>query len=265
MRMIALAVMLVGVAVGGAAAYHAWKFVAAGQLNAVRPEVHVARILVAKQRLAPGDRIGTGQIGWAEWPAASVPAGAFGQVEVLLGEKGDVLRVATRTIEPGEPILDSKVSEPGGRNFLEAMLPPDMRAFSIPIDSVSGVSGFVNPGDRVDILLIHGVEGGLVSRVILTDVTILATDQNTNTEMPGARLARTVTVAVTTQDAQRLSLAMGMGRLSLMLRGLGEAPATEPAAPVDSRNLDGLSPPGPAAAREVRVRRGTVVESVPVQ
>ncbi len=257
--------MIIGVALGGGAAYHAWTFATAQRMNAVQPEVLTARILVARQRLGPGDRIGTGQLAWAEWPAASVPSGAFGRVEALLGQKGDVFRVVTRTIEPGEPILETTVSEPGGRNFLEAVLPRGMSAFSIPIDSVSGVSGFVNPGDRVDILLIHGVTGGLVSRVILTDVIILATDQDANTEMRGARLARTVTVAVKTEDAQRLSVAMGMGRLSLMLRGLGQTTAEEPPAPVDSQNLEGFAMPETAAAREVRVRRGAVVESVPVR
>jgi len=183
---------------------------------------------------------------------------------VLLGDKGEIYRIATQTIEPGEPILESKVSEPGGRDIIEAVLPPGMRAFSIPVDSVTGVSGFVNPGDRVDVMLIHGAETGLVSRIILTDVMILATDQSTNSEIGGARLARTVTVSVTTGDAQRLSLAMAMGKLSLLLRGIGPGADEPPTAPLDSRSLNGEQPQA-APGRSVIVRRAGQPEKVEIE
>lgn len=266
MRILAMLVLVAGVVLGGGAAYYAWKFTAEQRLNTLRPEFETVRILVARQTLAPGARLDPKQLAWAEWPAASVPDGAFSRTEVLFGDRGELARYAMRTIERGEPILSGKVSEPGGSGRFIYNLPPGMRAVSIPVDTVSIVSGFVSPGDRVDIQLIHGVEGALVSRVILTDVEILAVDQSANTEAASPRVGRTVTVAVKTEDAQRLGLASQMGRLSLMLRGLDTPPGEQaPAAPVDSRSLDGVVEPGAAPPRTVTVRRGGETQSVPIR
>jgi pilus assembly protein CpaB len=93
---------------------------------------------------------------------------------------------------------------------------------SISIDAVSGVSGFINPGDRVDVFMIRGSGAELSSNLILENIQIIAVDQQTNTERNAPVAGRTVTVEVTPTEAQKLALAQQVGRLSLTLRGFGE-------------------------------------------
>ena len=208
-----------GAAIGGGAVFY---------LKAPREIVipHVVtgpetvRVLVAKQALSYGATIQTGHLQWVEWPKSAVPPGAFTSVEDLLGEKGDQRRIVLRSIEPGEPVLEGKITKFGVSPRMSMNLNSGMRAVSIRIDAVSGVAA----GDRVDILLTRTLEGQLVSSVILQDITVIAVDRSDNAESSSPRLGSTVTVEVDTVQAQKLALARQIGRLSLTLRGIGEPP-----------------------------------------
>ncbi len=180
--------------------------------------------------------------------------GAFTSVEELLGEKGDQRRIVLRSIEPGEPVLEGKITKFGESPRMSMNLSAGMRAVSIKIDAVSGVAGFVAAGNRVDILLTRTQEGQLVSSVILQNITIIAVDQSANSETTRARLGSTVTVEVDTVQAQKLALARQVGKLSLTLRGIGEA-NDKALAPVTVDSLSDFSAAEKAPEAKVRVRR----------
>jgi pilus assembly protein CpaB len=217
----------VGAAIGGGAVFYlktpreiAIPHVGAG------PET--VRLLVAKQSLGYGATLLSGNLKWAEWPKSAVPPGAFTSVEELLGEKGDQRRIVLRAIDPGEPILQGKITKFGESPRMPMNLGAGMRAVTISVDAVSGVGGYIAPGDRVDILLTRAQQGQLVSSVILQDITIIAVDRNDNAESSSPRLGSTVTVEVDPVQAQELAQARQVGKLSLTLRGIGEPPRMLP-------------------------------------
>ncbi len=222
-----------GAAIGGGVLYYftTYREIAVPRQQAIEriPESmaqqqgpETVRVLVAKQALGYGATLQSENLQWVEWPKAVVPPGAFTSVEELLGEKGDQKRIVLRSIEPGEPVIEAKITKFGESPRMSMNLGAGMRAVTISIDAVSGAAGYVAPGDRVDILLTRTQQGHLVSSVILQDITIIAVDQSANSETTRARLGRTVTVEVDTVQAQRLELAQQQGTLSLALRGIGE-------------------------------------------
>jgi len=212
-----------GVAIGGGAIFYL-KTPREIEIAHVVTGPETVKLLVAKQALGYGATLLPGNLQRVEWPKSAVPPGAFTSVEELLGEKGDQRRIVLRSIEPGEPILEGKITRFGESPRMSMNLSPGMRAVSIKIDAVYGVAEFVAVGDRVDILRTRIQAGRLVSRVILQDITVIAVDRRANAETTRARLGRTVTVEVDTVQAQKLALAQQMGTLSLTLHGIGEPP-----------------------------------------
>jgi len=264
MRIIAILVLVFGVALAGGALFFAsqyFKELNASMAQQQGPET--ARVLVAKQALDYGTTLQPGNLQWVEWPKAAVPPGAFTSVEALLGEKGDQRRIVLRSIEPGEPILDGKITKFGESPRMSMNLGAGMRAVSIKIDAVSGVAGFVAAGDRVDILLTRTQRGQLVSSVILQDITVIAVDQSANSETVSARLGSTVTVEVDTTQAQKLALARQVGKLSLTLRGIDES-NDQALAPVTVDSLSDFERTAVKPAFKVRVRRAGSISDVNV-
>jgi pilus assembly protein CpaB len=185
-------------------------------------EQRLARIVVASQPLAFGDPLTRENIRLQNFPAGSVPQGAFTSIERALADN----RVALRPIVPGEPVLADKVSGADGRAVLSANLPDGMRAVSVPITAITGVSGFVRPGDTVDVLLtrkidVDGATGDdLMSDVILERVQVLAIDQVANEKDTAPKVGRTAVLQVDLLDAQKLAVATRVGTLSLALRNV---------------------------------------------
>jgi Flp pilus assembly protein CpaB len=130
-----------------------------------------------------------------------------------------------------------------------------MRAVSIQVDAVSSVSGFVSPGDHVDILLTRNVDGQIVSSIPLQDIEILAVDQDQGSEGRSARVGRTVTVKVTPRQAQELAVARQLGKLSLTLRGKGATSAAKSNPPVTQDELDDLEKPETKKKKQIKVNR----------
>lgn len=266
MRIFAIFVLIFGLALTGGALYKADKF-EEERANAIRAVPTTVRILVANRTLSQGDVLGADHLTWVEWPVTAVPEGAYSSTQALFGEDHQDRRYVTRTIEPGEPILDSRISAPNQAGTIKDKLPPGFRAVSIRVDDVTSVAGFVSVGDRVDVLLTHSPQGQLVSKVFLQDVEVLAVDQIIDSERNNPQLARTVTILVTVRQAQLISLALQQGRLSLVLRGDGPAVADDVKAPsVGIDDLNGVTRAPVDPGKSVRVRKGTSnVESVRVE
>ncbi len=187
-------------------------------------------IVVATQPLEFGTKLTPQNIRMQSFPATSVPEGAFRSIQDALKDN----RVALRPIVPNEPILADKVSGPGGRATLAALLPDGMRAFSIPIDAVRGVAGFVLPGTMVDVMLTRKIQGDgatsedLRADVILSNVQVLAVDQGADEKEGKPKVGKTATLSVSLFDAQRLTIAQKIGTLSLALRKVETAASNNP-------------------------------------
>ncbi len=181
----------------------------------------LVQIAVARVPMAYGTALTAENIRMVSWPATSVPAGAFQSTKALLGAE---TRVALRPIEAGEPILPGKVTGPGGRASISALIDPDMRAVAVRISDVAGVAGFVLPNDTVDVLLTRTpkteAEGTVdpITDVLLQNIRVIAIDQGASEKNNEPKVGKTATLLVDQQGAQKLALAGQVGSLSLALR-----------------------------------------------
>jgi len=168
-------------------------------------------------------------------------------------------------MEKFEPVLGVKVTEPGQPAGLTGQLARGMRAFAVKVDVASGVSGFVQPGDHVDIYWTGasaGVEGEM-TRLIESGVKIIAVDQTADGGAGGATVARTVTVAASPEEVARLAQAQATGRLALSLVGSGDT-TENGMIEVNSKGLLGIADAQVVAVEEekvctVRTRKGADV------
>lgn len=196
--------------------------------------IETQAVIVADIDLGFGDVLDPQVLRLVDMPIDIVPAGSFTNFDALLGSGGERTIVLSR-MGYNEPILDYKVSGPGGRGSLSAVIAPGMRAASIRVNAVAGVGGFVLPGDHVDIILTRDVSIGeqnrkLTSDVLLQNVKVLGADQNADKASSAVKVVQTVTLEVAPSDAQKLSLAMDVGSLSLTLRRAGVTEITRSAA-----------------------------------
>jgi len=235
---------------------------------AAAQQQQLVRIAVAAQELEFGPPLTSDNVQLASWPADSVPQGAYREADVpRLISTGNV---AIRPIARGEPILLSRVSE---RAVLSANIPEGMRAVTVPVDSVSGVAGFVTPGDVVDVMLTRQIPGDGASgddkmtTVILESVPVLAIDLRADEQNAEAALGKTATLQANPRDAQKLVLATQVGRLSLALRNV-ESQDPSGRGTVTTRDLGGGyyirgRQAAPAAAAPVLANAGPAQSAVP--
>jgi pilus assembly protein CpaB len=150
-----------------------------------------------------------------------LPETIFRTAEELFPPNDDKPRYVLRTMEAFEPLLAVKVTEPGRPAGLTGQLSAGMRAFAINVDVTSGVSGFLQPGDNVDVWWsgTSNATGESFTQLIETSVAIVAVDQATGERAAEAEIARTVTVEVSPEQVGRLAQAQATGKLTLSLVG----------------------------------------------
>jgi len=233
-------------------------------IEANKKQIATQTVVVASQSLRFGSELGPSSLREIEWPQNAVPTGAFAKISDLLSNGR---RVVLTAIEANEPILASKVTGPGQRATLSAMITDGMRAVTIRVNDVEGVGGFVLPGDRVDVALTRqGDRTASTTDVVLQSVKVLAIDQIADERTDKPTIARSVTLEVDVNSAQKLALASSVGTLSLLLRRAGEA-NSEQARRVTMGDLLGTS--APIAAPEskfatIGVRRGSKRDDISV-
>jgi pilus assembly protein CpaB len=177
-------------------------------------------VVVAKQPLRFGTELNASMLDEVPWPAEAMPAGAFTKVSDVLGGGR---RIVLAAIEPNEPVLALKITGPGQRATLSALVKPGMKAVTIRVNDVEGVGGFVLPGDHVDVVLTRQLDkGSATTEVVLQNTRVLAVDQSADERNARATVAKSVTLEVDTVDAQKVWLASSVGSLSLLLRKAGE-------------------------------------------
>jgi len=180
------------------------------------------RVAVASVPLAFGVDITPDKVRFVDYPNTSIPPGAFTNAVQLMppGKK----RVALLPIAVNEPILSGKISAVGEGASIAALLPDGMRAATVRINDVSGVAGFIQPNDSVDVLITRNIPGAdsQVTDVLLQNVRVIAIDQQAKNADGTPKVARTATLEVAPLDAQKLALGESAGTLSLVLRKPGE-------------------------------------------
>jgi pilus assembly protein CpaB len=189
-------------------------------LEAQRKVAPPARtIVVAAKQMRFGEELAASAMREVEWPEGALPAGSFGKIADLTKGK----RIVLAAIEPNEPVLAAKVTGPGQRATLSAMLGEGMKAVTVRVNDVQGVAGFVLPGDRVDVLLTRtGEKNTATTDVVLQDARVLAIDQLADERTDKPSVVKAVTLEVNITDGERVSLASTVGTLSLLLRKAGE-------------------------------------------
>jgi pilus assembly protein CpaB len=178
----------------------------------------LGQVVVAEMDIHPGTALTGRMLRVATWPRDIIPPMAVANLKQLEG------RVANIPITKGEPILFTKLAPRGTAAGLGGLLAKDMLAVTVKTDAVSGVAGFINPGDRVDVLVEMPSPGGKnqehFSRIILQNLKVLSRGQvwDQNTEKKKPKEVPTVTLEVTPDQAEMLNLASFQGRIRLALR-----------------------------------------------
>lgn len=187
------------------------------------------RVLVADTTFARGAQIDPAATTWAKWPEDVVPDHVITEADEAFYESLSGRRART-TIYEGEPIIRAKTVEQGDKGAMAALLTPGMRAVSASITGDATASGFVLPGDRVDVMRTGDVDGETATRVILSDVRVIAIDTTLQTEGgPVALGGSRVTFELKPPQVSPFIQARETGTLTLVLRSLfeGEVPTDD--------------------------------------
>ncbi len=209
-------------------------------------------VLVANVDLPSGLFLEEAHVRWQAWPDKAIAESYYQKASTQPNELfGAVVR---KGIFAGEPLTVGSLVKPGDRGFLAAVLRPGYRAVAVSIDAKSGVAGLVFPGDRVDVLMaitvVQEIESGKKSKkvtrraaeTVLTNVRVLAVDQRVDDQNGVAKVAKTSTLEVTPKQAEMLSVAQQLGKLSFSLRSLAK---DEEELGILARSGDVLADPDP--------------------
>ena len=258
MRLLFGFVLLLGIGLAGGAVYMARDFIGQQQQQLAEAErakqaiVPTVEVYIANKQLRYGQKLTLEDVSKVRWPEAAIPTGAFTTEEDLFPDGSDMPRAVLRTMEPTEAILAAKVTNPGQDAGVSSRLSPGMRAFAIRTDVTSGVSGFLAPGDRVDISWTGNSGGQSITKLIDTSVPIIAINQSADEDRTGPVVAKTVTVEINPRQVASLAQAQTTGRLSLSLVGADDVLVSEQVE-IDQRDLLGI-----AEERVVEVERERV-------
>ncbi len=241
-----LIVLIVALGAAGIASFAAWHAVRTMPQRDV--PVPTVPTVVASRALPLGALVGAADLRLVAWPAASVVPGAFTSTEAVVN-RGLVAAVAEN-----EPVTAAKLAPAGAGAGLPPTIPNGMRAISIRVNEVVGVAGFVQPGAHVDVVgVVRGDTNSTVSRVMLTDIKVLAAGTRTDqaraaTNAPSAPTT-VVTLLVTPSEAERLALASSEGAVTLVLRNpLDTGDVTTEGTRLKALTGDGRASAGPSIA-----------------
>ncbi len=176
--------------------------------------VATGQVAVATADVSPGIALAAGSVKIVSWPRELIPPQSASALQQVEG------RVAVMPISTGEPVLFSKLAPVGTAAGLSSLLDESKRAVAVRVDDVSGVSGFVHPRDKVDVLLDMKMQGGQdsFSKTILQNITVMTIGQTWEQKENKPVVVNTVTLEVTPEQAEILNLASTEGKIRLALR-----------------------------------------------
>jgi pilus assembly protein CpaB len=207
--------LALALASGGTAAFLALRYLRQ-QATPLMAQPRNAQVVVAARNLPVGSVLGERDLKTIDWVGGSVPPGYLGSPQQALS-RGLIVAVAEN-----EPILEGKLAALGVGGGLPVIIEPGMRAFSMAVDQIVGVAGWVLPSTRVDVLLTMSDLQGTrepATKVIMQNVRTLAAGQSIQQDKEGKPQAvGVVTFLLTPEQAETLALASGQGRIQLALR-----------------------------------------------
>ena len=207
--------MLAAVAFGLIAAVSVSRYLQAAQLYTK----NLTNVVVAKIEIPIGTRIVPEQLSVVQFPKAVTPEGTFSVIdEKLIG------RVATTRISPREPVTEYRLAAVGVAGGLSSVIPDGFRAMTVKVDDVVGVSGFIQPGTLVDVVVTinppDNQQRERISKIVLQNIKVLANGANIDKPKNEKEVDRVkaVTLQVTPEQAEKLALASSEGKLQLVMR-----------------------------------------------
>ena len=216
--LIAAAVLAAGAAWGA----HQWLRLEAAKATARK--LAMSRIVVVNSELPAGQKLTASHLSLKPWPKRLLPAGHFKSIKQVEG------RVLKSPATPGEVVIASKLAAKGAAGGLAAILPDGYRALTVRVDEVIGVGGYVQAGDRVDVLLTfnRGVyRDDPATKTVLQNVSVLTVGETVVGGRKGKKATITkvtsVTLKLKPEQAERLALSMLEGKVLLALRNQGDA------------------------------------------
>jgi pilus assembly protein CpaB len=209
-----LIVMTGALVFGLLAAFSVSRYLSSAQANS-----NATKVVIAKVDIPLGTKIIPEQVGEVELQSNTIPDGAFESAEKLVG------RVAIVNIAAREAITDTKLAPQGTEGGLTALIPEGYRAMTVKVDDAAGVSGFIQPGTLVDVVVVidpkeNSTNQDPISKVVLQNIKVLANAQNIDRPKNEreATTVKAVTLQVTPEQAEKLALASNEGKLQLIMR-----------------------------------------------
>jgi len=217
--------------VGLVATFTIYRYVSVRTRVEVKPTSQVVVVKKdLKDKIQPGTALNDHSLEMAEYPKDLIPSDAARGLEQVRG------RVAMVQLTPGEPVLFGRLTPKDSASVLAARLKPENRACTVRVDDVSGVAGFIFPGDEVDVLADMQIPNSSehFSKIILQKIRVLTIGQmwDSNGDKKPV-LVTTVTMEVSPEQAEVLNLVAYQGKIRLALRGAGSAERP----PVNTRGL----------------------------
>jgi len=216
--------LVVAVFFGLIAAYGIYNFLRQQRETAESLRQETQNIVVAATDIPAGttindEMIKKGMVKAVQWPKASMPTGSFSSPEQVIGKTNRVKILAN------DPITEARLAGEGAG--LTTRLEAGKRAMALRVDEIIGVSGFIVPDDRVDVIVTTTPPGSQnqddkLSKIVLQNKRVLSVAQNIEQKDGKPQVARSITVEVTPEESEKLSLATQEGQVVLALRGTGD-------------------------------------------
>jgi pilus assembly protein CpaB len=223
----------------GAALYVYTQF----QKVAAAKSMPTSQVVVAAVPIPVGVRLKASDLRLVTWPARQPLPGMFTRIEDCAN------RALLTPVVENEPMLEGKLAPKEAGAGLAATIPDGMRAVSVSVNDVIGVAGFVVPGTMVDVLVTGSGGGGTgsVTRTILENVRVMAAGQRIEQDREGKpQIVPVITLLVTPEEANTLTMASTQGRIQLALRNTLDSKKVGPPEVQQTTMFGGARPPAPA-------------------
>ena len=250
-----LTIGIVALAFGAVVALFVYKNLEGRATSNAEPGVDV---IVAANDIQVGARVEEHDVTTVRYPASALPSGTYNKRSKVMG-RGVILPISR-----GEFILPNKLAPENAGAGLPSLIPPGMRAVSVRVNEVVSVAGFTGPGTRVDVLLTGTPNGGSEPQTttVLQNVAVIAAGNKLERNAAGeAQNTPVITLLVSPDDAERLTLASSEGHIQLALRNPLDTRQDEVAAANAKGLYKGSTPqaaPPPVHVRPVKQTLKTV-------
>ena len=219
------------------------------------------KVVIARVDLPIGKKLMESFITIGDWPEKIIPKGSFSSIEDVIG------RVIKTEMYEGEAIVETKLASKGSDGGFSSIIPLGLRALTVSVDTYSGVSGFLLPNTRVDVLVTvpsNSKKEESTTKIILEDIKVLAVDQTFEREDDDPVIVQSVTLLVTPEQAEKLALASMEGKLQLSLRNNADH-ALKSTAGVQLKELIGRTRPKRSIRRTTSLKQQPVAKETPNQ